>query len=589
MVVPNNQVHYAPCQAPVLSEPPPDSMVQYPVNYQVPNPYMMPLSNLSPYHVEQQYVPVNRVPMYVYHQAQMYSVPPPSHPSLQYYPSQPAPPNGPHSGHHSYPYYQEDGSVYYPPQHPSIAAHHVSPSYPSHMFQQYPSNPMNGYVPAPQQQMKADPPVTQEKKEKKKDDSWNKAVAVMERERIIREKIGLLINGRYRVVQKINVGSYGAIYTALILSDPGQGLVAVKFETASVEDSHLHYEHEVYKVCHDGPRSKKCKVTEGFAKVHWIGEEYRHKIMVMELLGPSLENLFTYCSSRFKKETIYELGMQMIARVEHLHNRGFVHRDLKPENFLMGLGSNENTCYLIDFGLARRYREGHDLSHVPFRKGRNLVGTAKYASLRSHYGLELSRRDDLESLGYILLEFMIGELPWKEPRNRARFRSKQQSYNRIMVGKEQMNWKTACPPLEKWITYARGMNFTEKPDYNLLRNILRSYLMKPDEVYLEELFDNFTLERREPRNMALLAEEPIAKDDETRVFEALEELPVELVERVRNERFEWIERRDSSASERYTYECLFRWTLPYGKVPILPPNYISSMRFGYGIGEGGFA
>lgn len=138
-----------------------------------------------------------------------------------------------------------------------------------------------------------------------------------------------------------------------------------------------------------------------------------------------------FAISLFQFQTIVALGEQMIRRLKWLHDRGFVHRDLKPENFLIGIGEEEETLFLIDFGLSRRYRwlflailqfcitpvfryrDGDKLVHIPHRKGKNLVGTAKYASLNSHLGIELSRRDDIESFGYIMVELCCGELPWK--------------------------------------------------------------------------------------------------------------------------------------------------------------------------------
>uniref|UniRef100_A0A0M3IFU5 Protein kinase domain-containing protein n=1 Tax=Ascaris lumbricoides TaxID=6252 RepID=A0A0M3IFU5_ASCLU len=111
---------------------------------------------------------------------------------------------------------------------------------------------------------------------------------------------------------------------------------------------------------------------------------------------------------------------------------------------------------------THRFRDGDGtLRHIPFRKGKNLVGTAKYASLNSHNGLELSRRDDLESLGYIIVEFINRELPWKEQRSKARFRTKQQSYNRIRNIKEQTDWSTLCPRMAEWIRYCRQLEFPD--------------------------------------------------------------------------------------------------------------------------------
>uniref|UniRef100_A0A1I7XJG4 non-specific serine/threonine protein kinase n=1 Tax=Heterorhabditis bacteriophora TaxID=37862 RepID=A0A1I7XJG4_HETBA len=336
--------------------------------------------------------------------------------------------------------------------------------------------------------------------------------------------------------------------------------------------------------------------------------------MVMEILGPSLENIFTYCSNQFRHEmfiiyydslqSIYQLGTQMLDRVEHLHSRGFIHRDLKPENFLMGVGANESICYLIDFGLARRYRsindinlfkelllryrDGESLTHVPYRKGKNLVGTAKYASLNSHNGIELSRRDDLESLAYILLEFITGDLPWKEPRNRARFRTKQQSYNRIRAMKEQMDWDKVCPALSQWVADVRALEFADKPDYDKFRGYLKDYL-KSDKNMVMNITSRLRGVRLRDRNgdgqNRRTCTENAHDSDETSNSANAIMSEAQYVPR----KFEWLERRDSSPSEKYTFESLYRWTLPPGVEPVLPDNHKKSMSFGYGFGEGGFA
>jgi serine/threonine protein kinase len=103
---------------------------------------------------------------------------------------------------------------------------------------------------------------------------------------------------------------------------------------------------------------------------------------------------------------------QMISRLEYMHNNNFIHRDMKPDNFLMGVGGKANTVYMIDFGLSKRYRDPKTGQHIPYRDGKSLTGTARYASVNTHIGIEQSRRDDLESVGYILLYLLKGTLPW---------------------------------------------------------------------------------------------------------------------------------------------------------------------------------
>ena len=109
-------------------------------------------------------------------------------------------------------------------------------------------------------------------------------------------------------------------------------------------------------------------------------------------------------------KTVLMLADQMIGRIEYVHNKNFIHRDIKPDNFLMGIGRHCNKLFLIDFGLAKKYRDNRTRQHIPYREDKNLTGTARYASINAHLGIEQSRRDDMESLGYVLMYFNRGSL-----------------------------------------------------------------------------------------------------------------------------------------------------------------------------------
>ncbi|CAI9259691.1 unnamed protein product [Lactuca saligna] len=154
-------------------------------------------------------------------------------------------------------------------------------------------------------------------------------------------------------------------------------------------------------------------LSVGIAGIHWSGVDVQDNVLVLDLLGPSLEYLFVYCGRTFSLKTVLMLADQMLTRIELMQAKGFLHRDLKPDNFLMGLSRKANQVYVIDFGLAKRYRDPTTSCHIPYKENKNLTGTACYASCNTHLGIEQSWRDDLESLGYVFLYFLRGILPWQ--------------------------------------------------------------------------------------------------------------------------------------------------------------------------------
>ncbi|CDW90770.1 casein kinase i [Stylonychia lemnae] len=278
----------------------------------------------------------------------------------------------------------------------------------------------------------------------------------------------LRVGGKYKFTKKLGNGAFGDIYSGVNIKTNED--VAIKL---------LQYEAKLYKVFEGGGKIFIQILLVGLSTVHYFGVEGDYNVMVMDILGPSLENLFQFCERQFSYKTIMMMLIQCIERVEFLHSRDFIHRDIKPENFLIGVGKKAHLVYTIDFGLAKRYKDPKTGSHIVFKEGKGQTGTARYASLNMHLGYELSRRDDLEAVGYMIAYFVRkGNLPWMGLKAKTKKDKNDVITNSKALTTFEELFEGHPVELMKYMKYSRALAFDQKPDYSYLKKMLEGYLQK---------------------------------------------------------------------------------------------------------------
>lgn len=305
----------------------------------------------------------------------------------------------------------------------------------------------------------------------------------------------LRVGKKYRLGRKIGSGSFGDIYLGTNVTTGEE--VAIKLENVKTKHPQLIYESKLYRIFQGGV---------GIPYIQWNGVEGNYNVLVMDLLGPSLEDLFNYCNRKFSLKTVLMVADGLLSRIEFIHAKNFIHRDIKPDNFLIGLGRRASIIHAIDFGLAKRYRHPKTHAHIPYRENKHLTGTPRYASVNNHLGIEQSRRDDLESLGYVLMYFLRGSLPWQG----LRANTKKQKYKKIMEKKIAVPFDILCKgypeEFRMYFEYCRALRFDDKPDYSYLKRLFKELFVRLHYV-ADGLYDWVKLKNAD--GTAILATDPI--------------------------------------------------------------------------------
>ncbi|KAJ6248138.1 tau-tubulin kinase 1 [Anaeramoeba flamelloides] len=280
---------------------------------------------------------------------------------------------------------------------------------------------------------------------------------------------GTPLKQRWSLRNKIGRGGYGEIYLALDLETKEH--VAVKMERIDRHKRALVLENSILRRLQDSKHTTKFISS---------GRNTEYKYLVMELLGSNIWNLKkSQPNARFTLATTIKLSVEMISAIEDLHKIGYIHRDIKPGNF--GIrnsrrtkteeGISQSYCCIFDFGLCHKYLDS-DGNVKPGREKAGFRGTARYASIHSHEGMDLGRRDDLLSLFYMIIEMLNGELPWHRIKNQEQiYRSKKENTNKKMC-------KDLPEEFTVFFEYINGLKFEDEPNYKYLRKLLTESYIK---------------------------------------------------------------------------------------------------------------
>ena len=272
-------------------------------------------------------------------------------------------------------------------------------------------------------------------------------------------------------------GSFSFIYEGINIETNEH--VAIKLEPRNAQSENLLLQNEIFYLY-------KLRHCPGIVKIITTGRTKKYNILIEPLLGGTLYSLYLDQNKNFTLKDICLISLQCISRLESVHNKGIIHCDIKPENFCVGL-RDKRIIYLIDFGISKKYRSDRTKKHIQFNITKTMCGTARYASMNALSGLQLSRRDDLESLSYMILYFLTKKLPWQGITAKSLATRYKKIYEKKFELEKWDKFLSLPIQIQNFIKYCRNLGFSEDPNYKLMKNFFYD-LMKQNEFVDDKNF-----------------------------------------------------------------------------------------------------
>lgn len=286
----------------------------------------------------------------------------------------------------------------------------------------------------------------------------------------------MFIIGTYNLIKMLGFGTFGEIHLAYDTST--RQLRAIKFEVINQKNPQLKHEFNILEQLN---KIENGLIPEGVPKVYGFDRiENKCNYMIMDFLGPSVADLFQFRNKQFTMKTVCLVGIMMLQRIEFIHEKGFIHRDIKPENFVVGLNEKSSMVHIIDFGLSKRYKDKNTGQHIPYRENRHLVGTARYASINAHLGIEQSRRDDIESIGYVLVYLILGRLPWQSKQEKGKQPAK--IMEKKLITPPEILCRKLPMEFSYYFHYCKNLKYEDRPDYATLKSLFFDLVMQNESV-----------------------------------------------------------------------------------------------------------